>query len=355
MRVAPSSLLAPWSALALTLTVASCRAPKAPTPAVQVRPLPERVTGANLRAVGDHRRGYGTAKARETMKRLQDLGVNTVSILMEGRMDNVEDLDVRTPDPEDLEDIRAALADAHQLGLATVLIPHLYLDDGAWRGRIRHPDPQRRDEWWASYTDFIVAAADLARDTGTSLLSIGVELKGMSQEVDTRTRMKQLCERIRQRGYKGKLTYNANWDEAENVRFWDLVDAVGVNGYYPLLPEPVRGAEKVALTLTKLHEQSQRPVLILEVGYRASPMSHVRPWEWPEAIDGSEVDEQAQSHAWAAILSYWLGARGVQGLLVWVIPTDPDDPASEPAHGFNPLNRSAEEVIRRAFLDLELG
>ena len=43
-------------------------------------------------------------------------------------------------------------------------------------------------------------------------------------------------------------------------------------------------------------------------------------------------------------------APGVRGLLLWVVPTDPDDPASEPAHGFNPLNRPAEQVIRRAFL-----
>ena len=54
--------------------------------------------------------------------------------------------------------------------------------------------------------------------------------------------------------------------------------------------------------------------------------------------------------AYAAMLAHWLEAPGVRGLLLWVVPTDPDDPASEPAHGFNPLNRPAEQVIRRAFL-----
>ncbi len=63
------------------------------------------------------------------------------------------------------------------------------------------------------------------------------------------------------------------------------------------------------------------------------------------------IDEAAQANAWAAVLTHWLPARGVRGLLVWVVPTDPDDPASEPRHGFNPLNKAAEQVIAKAFAD----
>ena len=51
----------------------------------------------------------------------------------------------------------------------------------------------------------------------------------------------------------------------------------------------------------------------------------------------------------AAQRLHWLHADGVRGLMVWVVPTDPDDPASEPAHGFNPLNKPAEQVICRVF------
>jgi hypothetical protein len=78
-------------------------------------------------------------------------------------------------------------------------------------------------------------------------------------------------------------------------------------------------------------------------------MSHVEPWAWPEDVENKEVDQLAQATNWAAILAHWLNVPGVRGLLVWVIPTDPDDPASEPPNGFNPINKSAEEVLRRAF------
>lgn len=311
-------------------------------------PLPPRVTGANLRPVQDERRGYGTATARRTMERLCVLGVNTIGVLIEGRMSDANDTTVRLPSKRELESVHDALIDAGSLQLATVLIPHIYLDDGTWRGEIKFEEPDRNEAWWTSYARFIDAAASVAATSGATALSIGVELKAMSKRADTRQKMLALAAAVR-RDYRGLLTYSANWDEAEAVGFWDAVDIAGVNGYYPLTPEPVRGAEAVGRRLTDLAKQSGRDVLVLEVGYRSSPLSHVRPWEWPSQVPVI-VDDAAQANAWAAVLTHWLGASGVRGLLAWVVPTDPDDPASEPRHGFSPLNKPAEEVLSRAFL-----
>jgi hypothetical protein len=311
-------------------------------------PLPSLVTGANVRPVGDVRRGYGSLKARETLLRLKKMGVNTIAILMEGHMNDLEDVDIRFKEGEALDSIEAILRDANQMGFSTILIPHLYIEDGSWRGLIKMPQAKARDAWWTSYSRFISAAADIASRSGTSVLSLGVELKGMSAQLDTRTRMRELKHHIQKR-FSGQLTYSANWDEAEQVVFWDLFDVVGVNGYYPLVPDVIRGAEMVGRRLANLHRLTQKDVLVLEVGYRAGPMSHVQPWAWPEDVKNREVDEEAQARNWAAILAHWLDVPGVRGLLVWVIPTDPDDPASEPPHGFSPMNKVAEEVLKRAF------
>lgn len=278
------------------------------------------------------------------MQRLQKLGVNTVGVLVEARLAHPQDVNLRLPDRAALDATRAALLDANAQGLATVLIPHLYLDSGEWRGRLA---PSDLNVWWSNYFNFIEAMAELAQATGTSALSLGVELKSLSAKPETRARMFELAARIR-RIYRGPLTYSANWDEAEDVAFWDGLELIGVNGYYPLKPDPVRGAESVARRLSALSAKFNRPVLILEAGYRASPLSHERPWEWPEDIEPL-VDEVAQAQAWAAVLESWMPAPGVRGVLIWVVPTDPDDPASEPRHGFNPLNKAAEAVIARAF------
>ena len=34
--------------------------------------------------------------------------------------------------------------------------------------------------------------------------------------------------------YPGLLTYSANWDEAQDVLFWDQLDLIGINAFYPL-------------------------------------------------------------------------------------------------------------------------
>ncbi len=321
----------------------STRTPAPP----QARPLPTVVKGANIRPVGDRRRGYGTRTARQTMQRLRRMGVNTLGLLMEGRMQDGAATEVQAQSRDDLEATRQALLDAQALGFATVLVPHLYIDDGTWRGKIRFEDPDEAEDWWSSYQAFVLQAASLAQSTGTTVLSVGVELKGLSNDKASFAHMKRLTEAVR-RQYNGQLTYSANWDEAEQVGWWPLVDLAGVNGYYPLIPEPIRGAETVGRRLSALSAMAQRPVLVLEVGYRSSPLSHERPWEWPEQI-GASVDEAAQARAWAAVLTHWLHADGVRGLMVWVVPSDPDDPASEPAHGFNPLNKPAEQVIARVF------
>jgi hypothetical protein len=328
--------------------VAACQTkPQLGPPPKKVVPLPELVKGANVRPVGDHRRGYGTTTARRTMERLKKLGVNTIGILMEGRMEDLSDIEILAPPKREQEAIAAALLDANALGLATVLVPHIYLGDGSWRGEIDPEPGAAREAWWRSYTAFMDVASAIASSGGASMLSIGVELKALSDESDTRERMLVLTERVR-RDYPGLLTYSANWDEADDVVFWDTLDVAGVNGYYPLSPEPHRGAERIAYRLSRLAYDAEKPVVVLEVGFRSSPLSHVRPWEWPDSVEPT-VDFASQSNAWAAVLTHWFGAPGVRGLMVWVIPTDPDDPASEPRHGFNPLNKPAEEVIARVF------
>lgn len=279
------------------------------------------------------------------MARLKKMGVNTLGVLLEGRLEDAEDRSVEGPDSGKVDEARRALDDARSLGLATLLVPHLYVNDGTWRGRLEHLE---HTDWWDSYGAFLETAAAVAESSGTTALVIGVELKAMSMGPGAKARFAALTERIR-RVYRGQLVYAANWDEAEGAEVWDLVDMVGINGYYPLTPTPERGAERVARKLEALASRTGKQVLLVEVGYRSSPQPHVKPWAWPEQLE-ARVDQQAQASTWAAALTHWLGAPGVRGLLFWVVPTDPDDPDSEPPHGFNPLNKPAEEVLRRAFV-----
>ena len=346
MRAFSSSLLIG----ALIGIKASCT----PQPGLKPPPipiaLPSQVKGINLVPVGDQRRAYGTPKAEETMLRLQKLGVNTLGILFEGQLQDLRTPKIKLPKKHIQEATQRSLLDAHQLGLATVLIPHLVIKDQSWRGHLRWAphEAQKENAFWRSYRSFITRAAQIAQQSGVSTLSLGVELKGLSHGPRAYAEFHKIAHQVR-RTFTGLLTYNANWDELKQVRFWTVVDLIGVNAYDPLLPDPFRGADRMARKLTAFGTKQNKPVLVLEIGYRSGPLSHQKPWKWPKDTE-PVVDQRAQTQAYAAVLSQLLSPPNIRGLMFWYAPTDPDDPASEPPHGFNPLNKAAEKIMAQAFL-----
>ena len=83
----------------------------------------------------------------------------------------------------------------------------------------------------ASYTKFILTYAKLAQETKVDILCIGTELERFVM-----SRPDYWCgliERIR-KIYNGKLTYAANWDEYKRTPFWDMLDYIGIDAYFPL-------------------------------------------------------------------------------------------------------------------------
>ena len=102
-----------------------------------------------------------------------------------------------------------------------------------------------------------------------------------------------------------RLTYAANWDTFEDVPFWDALDAVGIQAYFPLVDEAdegeavdvarlERGWVDVLDDLRALHRSTGKPVVFTELGYTFSPYAASRPWE--DAPRGGSEDE-AQARA----------------------------------------------------------
>src|SRR5437762_10251612 len=127
------------------------------------------------------------------------------------------------------------ISQAHARGLRVLLVPHLWVDMGGWRGEIDLGTPERWAQWFESYARFVTEWARVAEEGHAEMLSIGVEMKSSSA-----THGREWFDVIdRVRGvYHGLLTYSANWDEASQVVFWDRLDVAGVNAFYPLAEHP---------------------------------------------------------------------------------------------------------------------
>jgi len=233
---------------------------------------------------------WGTPGFDAELEDLRAMGGNWVaihpyaSIQADGTVRDRGDLDAEAP-PDWLA---RPLSAARERGLALLVKPHLayWRSPFAWRGDITFAEPEARARFWRTYSAWIVA---LARSTrGADAFCVGTELDRMlADEAEWRA----LVARVRA-VTDARLTYAANWDRYGEVRFWDALDAIGVQAYFPLVEGVVEGEEtgeaalragwsRVLSPLRELSERTGKPVVFTELGYSDSPAAALRPWEDP--------------------------------------------------------------------------
>ena len=273
-----------------------------------------------------------------------------------------------------------AINRAHALGLKVMLKPQIDLFDDSsafWRGSIgmqcpvppadatsttsynhhhhhHHWTPQRCARWWAawfkSYGRMLLRYARLAEAHGVEQLSLSCELVNASpQEKHWRT----LVARVR-RVYSGILTDAANWGylnqtggEVFNKTWWDAVDVIGVDAYWPIAGstagEMLASWQPILRRLKALSDAVRRPIVFTEIGYCARNCSREAP-----APSASDLQWQAD-HYEAALRAVGSGGSGswLRGLFFWAWNTDPEGSTSRGC--ITPQHKPAEGVLRRFF------
>ncbi len=184
------------------------------------------------------------------------------------------------------------IREAHALGLRILIKPHLaYWRSGfGWRGEIEFDDDEAWRRFFAGYGEWIrqLAAATRAADG----LVVGTELeRTISHEDAWRALIAQVRERT-----AVPLTYGANWDGYTRVPFWDALDAIGIQAYFPLAeeatldPGTIRdGWSRVMQEMHSFSVKLGRPILFTELGYSRSFRAAVEPWA--HDTDGVEAEE----------------------------------------------------------------
>ena len=302
--------------------------------------------------------GYGSPAYQRTLEECKALGAEWVSITPFGRVNDLSgqgvDLTFEEPFAANRAAVRRALDQAHARGLHVLVVPHLWVESGQWRGEI---DPGSDDGWarWAaSYRRFVLEWAKVAQEGHAELFSVGVELRSWV----TTPRAPSFAAIVRdiRAVFHGLLTYAANWDDVENTVILGDLDVIGINAFYPLAEkegaspkELLAGGLRVRAKVHDLAERWKMPVLFTEIGYTTRPDPAVRPWEWPDAMKGVKVDEQAQALAYFALLAPLLDEPHFAGFFVWRVYADPDDVSQEAEWGFSPRGKLAELVVRDAF------
>ena len=241
---------------------------------------------------------------------------------------------------------------ARRHGIHTMLKPHIWLTHagGKWRGDIAMSSEEDWQAWFADYRTFIMHYARLAETNSIEALCIGTELRAtVNQREDDWRRIIADVRAI----YGGKLTYGANWyEEFEEVPFWDALDYVGIQAYFPLsdaesptLGELRRAWQRLVQRIERVHERSGKPVLFTELGYRSAAFAASKPWEWPRAVGPVGVDLELQARCYRAFFETFWEKPWFAGAHWWKwFPKH--ERAGGPGHaGFTPQNKPARKVM----------
>lgn len=230
---------------------------------------------------------WGTVEMDRALAELTPLGVEWVQLHPWGRIGRDGTVSFRPIAQSDFLELGAAKV--RRAGLRLAWVPHLaWWGNFEWRGEIDFGDDELAwVRFFDSYSRFVLAHAAAAEAFGAELLVVGLELEGTTRR---EREWRELITAVR-RVYHGRISYAANWDRLEWVPFWDAVDEIGVQAYFPVgdgrpVEVELRRAWRGHLDrLEALAKRHGRPVLINELGYARGERAASEPWTPALSVD----------------------------------------------------------------------
>ncbi|WP_273568164.1 glycoside hydrolase family 113 [Maribacter halichondriae] len=235
----------------------------------------------------------------------------------------------------------------HKNGVNVMVKPQIWIWKGEFTGTL---EMQSEADWKlleSSYEDFIMTYAEMAEEAKAELFCIGTELeKFATKRPDFWHRLIPKIRNV----YKGKLTYAANWDEYPRVPFWEDLDYIGIDAYFPLCEDETptlenlkTGWQKWKIPMAELSSQKKKPILFTEWGYRSMDFTAHKPW----LVDRHEekVNLAAQANATKAIFEEFWKENWFAGGYVWKWFIRHKEVGGDSDNRFTPQNKPAQEII----------
>ena len=287
---------------------------------------------------------------------VQEIKANWVALMPFGYMRSATDSLLRYDtswqwEGEKTQGINATIPLFKAKGIKVMLKPQIWISKGVYTGKIHPKTPQAWKLFKTSYRNFILHFAGVAAKHNLPLFCIGTELPSMINQEEKFWR--ELILEVRTI-YKGELVYAENWDQYQSVPFWDALDYIGINAYFPLKGEmPVTLEEiqkrwtQTKIEIAHVSKKINRPVIFTEMGYRSidDPLTH--PWDYRDITQ--KYNPEIQAMALEALLLEFMPQPWWKGGFVWKWFPNHAKVGGTNHTGFTPQNKLAEEVLRTYF------
>ena len=303
--------------------------------------------------------GYASPQIGAALAPLKRLGVNAISVSPFAFMPGPSSPELIRFRGESDDGVVNAISQARGLGLKVMLKPQIWLRGGFYSGNIHFDNAQDRARWFANYQEWILHYALLAEQNHADLFCVGNELGEMVQDEHE---WRELIAAVR-RIYHGPITYAAHWGgEFETLEFWDELDYIGLNNYYPLTNYPLsqsteregskpdsalqKAAEEVVHRVEAVQQRFGRPLIFTEAGFPSRRGGLREPWN----DRGTAVaDMQEQARGYEAVFRAFYAKPWFYGMYWWKWYSTGEGGGPDDA-SMTPMNKPAAAVMSQWYL-----
>ena len=246
------------------------------------------------------------------------------------------------------EGIAECIKMAHQCNLKVMVKPQLWISHGEYTGQMKFNSEADWKNFEASYTGYIFQLLKVADSMHAEIFCLGTELDYFVRE---RKGYWSLMIDSARKVYHGQITYAGNWDCYKDFPFWNRLDLIGINAYFPLsdsitpqVSELLQKWQPHFEGMKSFSQKTGKPVFFTEYGYRSIDYATQKPWE--SYTDGN-LNFVAQQNAYEALYEKFWGEPWFSGgfFWKWFDEHTPSDVAMEKE--FTPQNNPAMDVVKK--------
>ncbi len=219
-----------------------------------------------------------------------------------------------------------------------------------WRGDLKASNEADWRRVEQSYETYILQLAKVAADLEVELFSVGTELKLFA--IKRPAYWQQLIQKVR-KIYKGQLTYSANWDEYHRITFWQSLDFIGVDTYFPInrmetpkYKKTLKNWRSIQRQMRKRSKRENKKILLTEFGYRNVSYAGKRPWTHDKGP--ATINNQAQVNLYKAFFQTFWEEEWVAGGFAWKWFYQPPEKNNT---SFSVQGKPALEVVQKWYGD----
>jgi hypothetical protein len=227
---------------------------------------------------------WGSDEMVTTMRELKQLGVNWIAIHPYARIHadgTVQGFSGRGD--ESFAWLTRPIMEAHRMGLKICIKPHLayWGSKFRWRGDVAFDSPEQWDNFFASYSDWMNSLATICKEADAFVVATELD-----RTVAFESRWRNIIEQMRSLT-NAPLTYASNWTDYRSVPFWDALDVIGIQAYFPLADSPsspeldqlASAWDNHLKELNSFAAKLGKTIVFTELGYDLSQNAAFKPWE----------------------------------------------------------------------------